>query len=64
MTQPDSKNQSFLKRHRELLQIVSLVLILGLPFVLYVFAQAGQTVILTLLLIVMTLVIVAIIVIS
>ncbi|OGO14985.1 MAG: hypothetical protein A2Z14_10780 [Chloroflexi bacterium RBG_16_48_8] len=64
MAQFESKDQTFLKRHKATLQTIALVLILVLPFVLYVFAQAGQTVILTALLVVMALVMVAIIVLS
>jgi hypothetical protein len=64
MAKMDSNRQSFLKRHKATLQTIALILILALPFVLYVFAQAGQAVLITALLILMALVMVAIIIIT
>ncbi len=64
MAQIESKQRNFLKRHKSALQAIALVLILGLPFMLYVFAQAGQAVVVTALIILMALVMVAIIIIS
>jgi hypothetical protein len=64
MAQMDSKHHSFLKQHRATLQALALILILVLPFLLYVVAQAGQTVLVTALIVLMALVVVAIIIIS
>ena len=64
MVQMNPKQPSFLIRHKETMQTIALVLILALPFVLYIFAQAGQAVLVTALIILMALVMVAIIVIS
>jgi len=64
MTQMNSEPQSFLVRHKSTLQTIALVLILALPFMLYVFAQAGQAVVVTTLVILMALVMIAIVIIS
>jgi hypothetical protein len=64
MAQMNPKQPSFLARHKVTMQTIALVLILALPFALYIFAQAGQAVLVTALIILMALVMVAIIVIS
>jgi hypothetical protein len=64
MAQNESKGLNFVKRNKAALQTIALALILLLPFVLYVFAQSGQAALVTALLVLMTLVMVAIIVIS
>jgi hypothetical protein len=64
MAQTKSKQQNFLGRHKAALQTIALVLILVLPFILYLFAQAGQALVVTALIILMALVMVAIIILS
>jgi hypothetical protein len=64
VTQLDSNEESFLKQHKAALQTIALVLILVMPFVLYIFAQAGQGVLVTALIILMALMMVAIVIIS
>jgi hypothetical protein len=64
MVQLGSNEQSFIKRHKATLQTIALIVILGLPFVLYVFAQAGQVVLVTALLALMALVMVVIVIIT
>lgn len=64
MAEIKTKKQSFLKRHRATLQTIALVLILVLPFLLYSFAQAGQLVVVTALIVLMALVMIVIVIIS
>lgn len=64
MAQNESNGKSFVKQNKATLQTIALALILLLPFVLYVFAQAGQAALVTALLILMALVMVAIVMIS
>ena len=64
MAQSESKVQSFLKRHKTTLQTIALVVMLVLPFLLYVLAQGGQTAAVTALIILMALVMVGIVMIS
>ena len=64
MVQSESKVQSFMKRYKSTLQTLALVVMLLLPFLLYVLAQGGQTVAVTALIILMAIVMVGIVVIS
>jgi hypothetical protein len=64
MAKMGSSGQSFIRRHKATLQTIALIVILGLPFVLYVFAQAGQAVLVTALLALMALVMVVIVIIT
>ena len=64
MTKIEPNQQGFLKRHKITLQTIAFLLIMVLPFVLYAFAQAGQGGVVTGLLILMSLVMVAIVMIS
>ena len=64
MTQSDSKYQAFIKQNKTKLQIISLVMILVIPFLLYMFAQGGQAGLVIVFLSLMTLVMVGIILIS
>ena len=63
MAEIEGKVQSFLKRYQATLQTIALIVILVMPFMLYAFAQAGEIVLVTVLLVVMALVMVGIIII-
>lgn len=64
MAQSRSKDPSFIKRHKTALQTVALVLILVLPFVLYVLAQGGQSTAVVVLILLMAFIMAGIIFIS
>lgn len=64
MAQSESKYQGFLKRYKTKLQTTALVMILLLPFLLYLLAQGGQTIAVTILVGLMALIMIGIVVIS
>ena len=64
MAQFESKDQSFLKRHKTKMQTIALLAVLILPFLLYVFTKGGQTTIVNVLLGFLTLIMLGIIAIS
>jgi hypothetical protein len=64
MAQSDSKHRTFLERNKPALQTIGLVLILVIPFILYILAQGGFGAAVTALLVLMTLVMVGIVIIS
>lgn len=64
MTETESKGQEFIKQNKAKLQTCGLVMILVIPFLLYVFAQGGQAALVTVFLVLMILVMVGIVLIS
>ena len=64
MAQLDSKDRSFLERNKPTLQTIALVLILVIPFLLYLLTQAGYGAAVTALIVLMALVMVGIVIIS
>ena len=64
MAQLESKDQSFLKRHKTTMQTIALLAVLILPFLLYVFTQGGQITIVNVLLGFLTLIMLGIVAIS